>query len=337
MRSSIEACEPHTPVPAASLASIGYLLSALAIVIRPLLLQSARGSAAARANVQSRTRSSSIPTRSAKRRMVPSASDRRLAEQLKRCWVRSKAGSPTNGFGSITSHGWRCARNTFPACRSVASKTFSEAVRGSSAKRRSPSRTSPASGHSSVWSIVSAVQYSIKADKGRNGCGALGVRHRRCRRLAMTIFCSDSGRSRKEVPGSQRSRSMAPISSSDISSRTVGSPFQERKPGASSRPSICGRLSFSTAGESSVHVTDATHEQLELPYTVPIVNDHCFERDSTVAGNRSSHVAHVGSWRQVAARRSGIFSAMRPFASQARRHSKKWYFQEPRSTNKPCI
>ena len=165
----------------------------------------------------------------------------------------------------------------------------------------------------------------------------MGVRHSRCRRLAMTLFCSDSGRSRKEVPGSQRSRSMAPSSSSDLRSRAVGSPFQKRKPWASSRPSICGRPSFRTAGVASAHVTDATHAQLALPYTVPIVNDHCFERDSTVAGSRSSHVAHAGSRRQVAARRSGIFSAMRPFASQARRHSKKWHFQGPRSTNKACI
>jgi hypothetical protein len=100
--------------------------------------QSSRGSAAARANIHNRTRSSSTPRRSAKRRIVPCGSARSLALQFSRCWVASYAGSPRNGFGSIASHGSRRARRTFPACRSVARSMCAGALCGRSLKRGRP-------------------------------------------------------------------------------------------------------------------------------------------------------------------------------------------------------
>ncbi len=51
--------------------------------------QSFGGSAAARANVQSRTRSGSTPSEPARRWIVPPASARSLRAQLNRCWVAS--------------------------------------------------------------------------------------------------------------------------------------------------------------------------------------------------------------------------------------------------------
>jgi tetratricopeptide (TPR) repeat protein len=66
-----------------------YGAVALAIAIQLSLLQSSRGSAAARAKVHSRMRSWSTPSRSAMRRIIPSGSERSLTSQLNRCCVES--------------------------------------------------------------------------------------------------------------------------------------------------------------------------------------------------------------------------------------------------------
>jgi hypothetical protein len=59
----------------------------------------------------------------------------------------------------MTSQGWRSARRTLPACKSVANTNSVGAVCGNSVRRRRPSRTSPVSGHCSMCASVSSLQY----------------------------------------------------------------------------------------------------------------------------------------------------------------------------------
>ncbi len=72
-------------------------------------------------------------------------------------------------------------------------------------------------------------------------------RLQRRRSPAMTTSCSGSGRAVSAVPGSQRSRSMAPSSSSASTNRTVGSPSQKRSPWLSCSASMCGMPNLRTA------------------------------------------------------------------------------------------
>jgi len=93
------------------------------------LVQSSRGSAAARSKVHSLMPSWSSPGRSDRLRIAPSGSEHSLFAQLNRRCLESQAGSPTNGFGSMTSPGPRFERRTLPACRSVANNTSVGAFR----------------------------------------------------------------------------------------------------------------------------------------------------------------------------------------------------------------
>jgi hypothetical protein len=199
-----------------------------------------------------------------------------------------------------------------PACRSVASNTSVGALRGNSSKSRRPSRTSPLSGHCSPSASVSSLQYFINMDRGRKGCEADGERQRRRSSPEITKSCSGSGIERSAVPGWQRSRSMAPRSSSASNSRTVGSPSQKRSPWTSCSPSICGMPSFRTAEVPSESATGATHPQLtsSLSKGAPTVSDHRRSMLLRVSGNRSSHATPLGVLRQLAATRAGIFNAM---------------------------
>ena len=218
-----------------------------------------------------------------------------------------------NGLGSITSHGFRSERRMFPACRSVANSTsLMGAVRGNSSKRRRPSRTNPVSGQRFISASVSLLQYSVMADRGRKACGADGERQRRRSSRAITTSCSKSGSARSGVPGSQRSRSIAPSSSSALRSRTVGSPFQKRSPWSSCSPSMCGIPSFNTALVPSAIATGATHAQLTSSPSkgAPSVNDHRRSRSPSASGKRLSHAARSGVLRQANASRTGTLHAM---------------------------
>ena len=84
----------------------------------------------------------------------------------------------------------RCGR----ACAGDRISTSVGAVRGNSSKRSKPSRTRPASGHCSAEASVSSLQYSVRADRGRKGCGANGERQRRRKSPAITRSCSGSGK-----------------------------------------------------------------------------------------------------------------------------------------------
>lgn len=244
------------------------------------------------------------------RRIIPAGSERSLSPQLKRCCVASYAGSPTNGFGSITSHRSRCDRRTLPACKSVASRTSVGALRGNSFRKCRPSRTISVSGHCSASASVSSHQYSVKIDKERKACGGDGERHRRRSSAAITRSCSGSGSVRSAVPGSQRSKSMAPRASSASISRTVGSPSQKRSPRISCSPSMCGIPSFRTADAPAASVTGATHAQLTFSKGSPSVRHHRRSKVATNPGNRSSHAARSGVLRHSAASCLGILVAM---------------------------
>ena len=145
-------------------------------------------------------RSASTPRRSAKWRMNSSGFDLSRASQLNICCVASNAGSPTNGFGSITSQGSRRARRTFPACRSVASSTSFGDVRSSSLNSSRPSWTSPGSVQRSAEANVSSLQYAVSADSVRNLCPDPGGRHNRLSSRAIIGSCSASDRLRNVGP-----------------------------------------------------------------------------------------------------------------------------------------
>jgi hypothetical protein len=110
-----------------------------------------------------------------------------------------------------------------------------------------PWRTSPASDQSSVAASVLLVQFSMRADKGRNELPGDGTRHKRFKSRATITSCSGSGSLRSGVPGWQRSRSSAPKSSSVAKTRAVGLPFQNCRPSLSCLASVCGIPSFETA------------------------------------------------------------------------------------------
>lgn len=271
--------------------------------------QSWRFSAAPRANVHRRTRSGSTPTRPANRSIVAPGASSIRSVQFRRCWVASKAGSPTNGFGSMTSHGSRRAESTLPAWRSVANRTWPGTGSSLSAPNaRSPSRTSPGSSHRAWFASVSSIQRSTISASGRNGCGESGTRHIRRSRPAITTSCSSSGDDRSQVSGTHRSSSIAPDPSSASSSRTVGSPSQNRSPSISWFASMCGIEIFSTAGVPSDRTAGATQAALTSGPSkgCSTSSDHRRSRSRTTLGNRSSHSIRSGSFRQLAASDLGI-------------------------------
>src|SRR5262245_8814299 len=107
------------------------------------------------------------------------------------------------------------------------------------------------------------------SDRGRKQNPGGGDRQKRFSRPEITASCSTSGSELKGVPGSHRSRSIAPLSASASSSRTVGSPDKNRKAAISSSASKCGSESLSTASDPSDCSTSATQEHVASPSSEP--------------------------------------------------------------------
>lgn len=153
-------------------------------------------------------------------------------------------------------------------------------------------------------------------DNGLNRCGPAGRRHRRRSRPATTTSCSGSERStRRCVPGTQRSSSMAPRRSSASMRRTVGSPSQKRNPAISCSASKWGMLTFSTAADPSARVAGATQAQLTswLSKGAPTFSDQRASRSRMSIGRRVSQADDRGCCWQLADSRAGITKSMNAY------------------------
>ena len=148
-----------------------------------------------------------------------------------------------NSLGSITSHGFRSERRTFPACRSVANSTsFMRAVRGNSSKRQTVTDQPGVGPTSHIGQRLPAPTLR----HGRQRSKGVQRRWRQNRRSSpsITTSCSESGSARSGVPGLERSRRIVPSSSSALRSLTVGRAGAPQRMVAMERDGVNRRYRF---------------------------------------------------------------------------------------------